>query len=207
MKRDMCILPPDARRQRGLSLVELVMFIVVVSVGVAGILLVLNYTTASGADPMVQKQALAIAESLLDEIELMPHTFCDPDDPQARTAQSATVGPTGCSAAGMVEGSGPSGETRYAAPQYDNVIDYNGYNTAAEIPAGMKDITGAPLTGLSAYNAAVAISTPAAFGGIPTTDANGQANVLRIVVTVTGPANTTVTLEGYRAKYAPNAVP
>ena len=47
--------------QRGLTLVELIFFIVVVSFGLAGILLVLNQSTSRSADPMVRKQLLAIA--------------------------------------------------------------------------------------------------------------------------------------------------
>ena len=38
------------------------------------------------------------------------------------------------------------------------------------------------------------------FGGI--TQASGDA--LRITVTVTGPANVTVVVDGYRTRYAPN---
>ena len=56
--------------QRGISLIELIMFIVIVSVALAGILLVMNVTTKSSADPLVHKQALAAAQSLLEEIEL-----------------------------------------------------------------------------------------------------------------------------------------
>ena len=62
--------------QRGISLIELIMFIVIVSVALAGILLVMNVTTKGSADPLVHKQALAIAESLLEEVELMPFTYC-----------------------------------------------------------------------------------------------------------------------------------
>lgn len=58
------------RRQRGFTLIELIIFIVVVSVGLAGILLVINTVVKSSADPMVRKQAIAIAESLLEEIVL-----------------------------------------------------------------------------------------------------------------------------------------
>jgi len=61
-------------RQAGISLVELVMFIVIVSVGLAGILSVMNVTTRHSADPLIRKQALAIAESLLEEIELQAYT-------------------------------------------------------------------------------------------------------------------------------------
>ena len=56
--------------ERGISLIELIMFIVIVSVALAGILLVMNVTTKGSADPLIRKQALAAAESLLEEIEL-----------------------------------------------------------------------------------------------------------------------------------------
>ena len=72
--------------QRGISLIELIMFIVIVSVALAGILLVMNVTNKSSADPLVHKQALAIAESLLEEVELMPFTLCDPNDANAASA-------------------------------------------------------------------------------------------------------------------------
>jgi len=83
-------------RQGGLSLIELVVFIVIVSVSIAGIFLVLNRATQTSADPVARKQALAIAESLLEEIELMPFTLCDPDDAGAPPAFDApSQGTTG----------------------------------------------------------------------------------------------------------------
>lgn len=65
------------RIHSGLTLIELVIFIVVVSIGLVGILSVMNVTSMHSADPMVRKQAIAIAESLLEEI--MVKDFSDPD--------------------------------------------------------------------------------------------------------------------------------
>lgn len=194
-------------RQLGVSLVELIVFIVVVAVAVAGVLVALNISNKSSADPMIQKQALAIAEALLEEVQLQPFTYCDPDDPQAATAQSATVGATGCSAGGIevigAEAAPPLGpEARVSATTpFDNVNDYHTFTMT-----GMTDIAGNAIIGLGAYTASVAIAAQGIAGvagspDIPTADA------LLITVTVTGPANTTVTLHGYRARYAPNALP
>lgn len=59
---------PASFRQTGLTLVELIIFIVVISVGIVGILSVMNLTTRASADPMVRKQAMAMAEAVLEEI-------------------------------------------------------------------------------------------------------------------------------------------
>ncbi len=55
-------------RQRGLTLIELIIFIVIITVGVAGILSVMNITTRASADPMVRKQSMAFAEAVLEEV-------------------------------------------------------------------------------------------------------------------------------------------
>ena len=187
----------DRRGQFGLSLVELAIFIAVVGAGVAGILLVLSQTTRSSADPLLAKQALAIAESMLEEVQLMPFTYCDPDDTNAATAASAA------DCASLPEALGPeAGESRYGAPggQFDNVNDYRGYSSAAEAPPGIKDITGNPIAALASYAVSVEI-VAAALGAVPAGDA------LLITVTATGPGNTVVALQGYRTRHAPNALP
>ncbi|MEI7456483.1 MAG: hypothetical protein WCK93_07125 [Nitrosomonadales bacterium] len=56
--------------QSGASLIELIMFIVIVSSALAGIMVVMNQTSKGSADPMLRKQAMAVAYSLLEEIEL-----------------------------------------------------------------------------------------------------------------------------------------
>lgn len=189
--------------QHGLTLIELLMFIVIVAIGVAGILTVMNYTSGRSADPMIRKQEMAIAESLLEEIELKPFTFCDPDDPQAETATSAAVGATGCSNAALVEQLVPTmgpetvggTETRSGQPQFDNVNDYNGF----AMNAGITDITGTAIPALNGYSAKVDITVPAA----PVLGTIAAADTLQITVTVTGPDNTTVVMDGYRTRYAP----
>jgi MSHA pilin protein MshD len=182
--------------QRGVSLVELIMFIVIISVALTGILAVMNMVTRSSADPLVHKQALAIAESLLEEVELMPFTYCDPDDANAATAASSVVGAGGCAA--TVEAMGPEGEGRYAAPQFDNVNDYSGFPTM--VAGAVLDINGG--AAVNGYEANIAVA-PAALSGIAGTDANGAPQALLITVTVTGPDGAPVILDGYRTRYAP----
>ena len=56
------------RDQRGVTLIELIVFVVIISVGVVGILSVMNVTTRSSADPVIRKQAMAMAEAILEEV-------------------------------------------------------------------------------------------------------------------------------------------
>ena len=57
-------------RSGGFTLVEIVLLIAVVGAALVGVLLVFQNTVRASADPQVRKQALAIAEGLLDEILL-----------------------------------------------------------------------------------------------------------------------------------------
>jgi MSHA pilin protein MshD len=58
---------------KGFTLVEIIVLIVVVAAALVGVLLVFQNTVRGSADPQVRKQALAIAEALLDEILLAPY--------------------------------------------------------------------------------------------------------------------------------------
>ena len=190
--------------QTGLSLIELIIFIAVVSAAVAGILVVLDTTTKHSVNPMITKQALAIANSLLEEVELMPFTFCDPDDPNAVTAASAadcTGGAGGANDESKSPLSPEPGESRYSATTpFDNVSDYNGFFMNSG-NGGIKDISGNAIASLNGYDASIAIAQQA-LGAVPASDS------LKITVTVNYAAtNTTVVLEGYRLRYAPNITP
>lgn len=195
-------------KQSGVTLIELIVFIVIVSAAIAGVLKVLEVTSKNSADPMIQKQALAIAESLLVEIEQQPFTYCDSSDANASTATAST----GCATHSQDNGGGtlgpiPNTESRYSnTDPFDNVADYNGFTMPDANCAGIchpgGNGTGTVIDpNLTGYNATVAISRIGGTGsfGSFTSDA-----VLKILITVTGPANTTVQLAGYKVRYAPN---
>jgi len=56
------------RRGLGATLVELVMSIVVIGVAVTGVVMVIDRNVRTSADPVVNQQAIAIAEAYLEEI-------------------------------------------------------------------------------------------------------------------------------------------
>ena len=174
--------------QGGLSLIEVIVFIVIISIAVVSILGVFVATTRNSADPMIERQSMAIAESLMEEVTSMPFTICDPDDANAATATT-----TGCAA--VAEAMGPEAlevRSNMATP-FDNVNDYDGF----AMVGGIQDITGVPIANLNAYGATVAVA-PLVFDVIPNTDA------LLVTVTVTGPNNIAVRLDGIRTRYAPD---
>ncbi len=169
--------------QRGLTLVELVVTIVIISVGLAGILLVMDRTTRSSGDPLVRHQAVAIAEAYLEEILAKP--FCDPDGPACQTGFAP--GAPECQVCPAAEGS---------RDLYDNVCDYNG------LPDNVvRDQNGAAVAGLDAYNVQVTVLTDQTLGPAGS-EANGAScELLRVRVQVTGPADTDVVVVGHRTNY------
>jgi MSHA pilin protein MshD len=141
-------------KQRGISLIELIIFIVIISVALTGILLVMNQVTAHSADPLIHKQAMAVAESLLEEVQLQD--FVDGND------GVTTICPSVASEVTAVN----------RATDYHIVDCYDGFAMA-----GITDLNNNP-TGLAAYNASVAI-TAEALGGI----AAGSAVRITVTVT------------------------
>ena len=118
----------NRHRYRGFSLIELIIFIVVVGIGVAGILTVSNTVVKSSGDPMVRKQTVAIAESLLEEILLKEY---------AKPTGSTVIGYAGGGAHNL----------------YDCVDDYSGYTTTG----GIVDVSGLSISGLASYNVSPAV--------------------------------------------------
>lgn len=172
--------------QRGASLMELVLSIVIIGLALAGIIVVINRNVLSSADPMVQDQAVAIAEAYLDEILLK--NFCDPGS--TCTAGTPFPGAT-CNLCPAAELDGLGNRDR---PNLDNVCDYNGVNDA-----GARDQTGALIAALAAYNVQATVFTDgtATLGTLT----SAACQVMRVEVSVTGPNGVNYGLTGYRTNY------
>ena len=191
-------------RQAGLTMVELIVFIVIVSAGVAVVLGTFGKLSARSADPFLRKQAMLRAESLLKEVSQAHFTFCHPGDANAETATSSA----GC--AGTPEAAGhPAGETR----PYFNINDYVAtYGVPASFTAGdtsggkvITDVTGALM--LPAGFSALVTVTPVAAFGPAALPIGGAGEVLHIKVDVGYGQDQHVVLERYRTRYAPNSMP
>lgn len=187
----------STRACAGLTLVELLVFIVVVGIGLAGVLVAINSSTARSADPMIRKQGLAAAESLLEEILQQPFTYCDPRDASAATATASAVGANACSQASYVMDNpanwGAAPKSRYGPEFFNNVGDYNGFGMAGNI----EDLLQQASARLAGYSASMSVSQAGAGFGL------ANAEVLRVDVTVSGIGDP-ITLTGYRFRHSPN---
>jgi MSHA pilin protein MshD len=85
------------RRQRGVTLIELVITITVIAIASVAVLGTISATTVRSADRMQRQQALAVAQAYMEEIAL--RSFSDPDGTAVREPLRA---------------------------DYDDVDDYNG---------------------------------------------------------------------------------
>lgn len=121
----------ERRGQRGVSLIEVVMFILVVGIALAAVVNVFIVANRGSADPALRRQAMAIAQSFLDEIR-----------------NKAFANPTGGYA------SSPCNEAERS--QFDDALDYDGYDQT-----GIADLGNAALAGLESYRVRVAVAPAA----------------------------------------------
>lgn len=74
-------------RQRGVTLIELVVAITIVAIAVGGVLGAISVIASRSADAMVQQQAISIAQAYLDEI--LQRWVVDPNGSPANTGRGS----------------------------------------------------------------------------------------------------------------------
>lgn len=185
-------------RQQGMTLIELIVVILILGVALSGVLTAFMFAFRHSVDPLVRKQALAVAESLMEEVTARAFTLEDLHNPDAHV--SNTLGPESS-----------VGESRLSATLgFDNVDDYHQYTQSGTLT----DAAGQTLGLQGAYATCVIVTpTTAVWAGVPA----GQA--LLISVYVFGPggspmgatcsaaamsnAQPLARLDAYRTQYDP----
>nr|WP_324259612.1 MSHA biogenesis protein MshD [Cellvibrio fontiphilus] len=84
---------PTKLFQRGVSLIELIVFIVVVSIALLALVGVYRNATINNADPLIRTRALEAAQSLLDEIIALKY---DESTPTGGIPACSTAGAANC---------------------------------------------------------------------------------------------------------------
>jgi MSHA pilin protein MshD len=161
--------------QRGVTLIELVASIVIISVATFALMTAISAVTGRSADPMVAEQAVAIANSYLEEATLAG--FCDPSyDPDHNPATTCRTECTTNACSGGCGGTAFGAEASRAG--FDDVCDYDGIHDA-----GARDRDGNAIDGLADYTVSVHVIDSGTSLGSPAASANaGQ--IVRVDVTV-----------------------
>ncbi len=172
-----------AHRQSGFTLVELIVFIIVVSLAVTGVVLVINRTVTQAPEALVRTRALEIAQAYLDEIATKRYDEntgqggvprCDSTDPGARPC-SNVLGPE-------------AGETRAV---FDDTDDYHGLDDSPP-----RDASGNPFPGYAGYRVQVSV----AYAGTEVGLANDRL-AKRVTLIVTTPLGDTIPVSVYRGNF------
>ena len=171
MKRQYC---------RGFTFIELMVFVVIVTIALLGVLAAFMPAVRGSADPLLRKQALNIAESTLREVML--RSFQNDINDAGNT--SAVLGCTPnttprCQANNQID-----------RGNYNDVDDYNGFDQT-----GVKYTDGVtPVLGLENYRVVITVA-PSTLHTL-----SGASLVKQVTVTVSAGAET-VQLSGFRTNY------
>ncbi len=165
----------NSRFSYGVTLIELVISMVIISISILGVTSLFLGTTTTSADPMIRAQALAIAQSYMDEIMMQPYV------PEVNTSATGS-----CS-----DGDAPEKSNR---AKYNDISDYSGLNDV-----GAHDQQGCQIDSLEAYTVDVQINTCPNAACTASLNSNGMK---KIQVTVSHAAlNVGIPLITYRANY------
>jgi len=164
---------PQTQRQSGFTLIELIVFMVVVSIALGTMVLVYNQSVINSVDPIIRVQMAELAQSQLDEILARKY---DENTPTGGipACDSAESGASACSGISL-----DSGELLTSESTLDDVDDFHNY-------------TDTPYPG---YTRTVSVS----FAGTDLGLANAQAK--RVTVAVTAPNNQQLSLTAYRTNF------
>lgn len=125
------------RKEQGLTLIEMIISIVILSLSLSSLFALYNTNAANNATPMIREQAVAIASAYLDMTLL--HAFDDP---------------------GIESGGCEEGVNNRSA--YDDVNDFSCINDTD----GARDAQGNLIAGLEAYNVAISVNTTTLAGAV-----------------------------------------
>lgn len=152
--------------ERGFTLVELIVTMVVISIAMLGISYVLSFAFAHQSDGLWQAKSVALAESYFEEIMARRFDETTPLGGLPPCGTCSTVGPD-------------SGETR---AQFDDVDDYDGVDDLPPL-----DMDGNPRAGYAGYRVQVSVTYVSAAQVMALgLDAATDAKLVRVLVTAPG---------------------
>ncbi len=172
--------------ERGFTLIEIVVVIVVLAVALTGVTLVINQAVRQSPEGLIQTRAMELAQAYLDEI--LTKRF-DQNSGQGGTPRcdSTDSGALPCTA--TIPAADP-GEISRA--NFNDVDDYDGLNESPPISL----TTGFASTLYDGYGVQVRVAYAGSELGL---GSNQQAK--RITVTITTPLGNSIPVSAYRVNY------
>lgn len=112
------------RHQQGVSLIELIVFIIVVGIASGALFKVYNYSVSRNADPIIQVRALELAQTKLDEVLALKYD-----------AKTPTGGIPACGATGGEACDNTSDANMNDVDDFNNSSDtpYTGYTRTVTV--------------------------------------------------------------------------
>ncbi len=178
-------------RQRGFSLIELVMFIIIVSIAVAGMTGQFSQSASRSHEPLLRQKGVLLANFYMDEILRKKWNH---NTPAGGGCVDTGVG-TNCNPGSpLAVAIGNDGQTLSA---FDDIDDYHGLNDNPP-----QDQAGATLTGFGGYSVVVTVDSPAfdPLGDVTRDVETVDIRRIRVDVTVTA-LNETLSLIAYRSNF------
>jgi MSHA pilin protein MshD len=162
-------------RESGVTLVELVITIVIISVAIAGVVGAFSLIVGRSADPLNQSRAVELAQLYMDEIITKKYDDSTPEGgmPKADGPGLCNLGPEG-------------GESRAT---FDDVDDY--HELSNQPPAGADG----SLNGYSGFSVSVTISCDGTALGLDNDDGK------RIDLAISAPGGQNFSFSAYRANF------
>lgn len=177
------------KSEQGVTLVELILAIVIISIASIALLQTLGFQTRSNVEPVIQVQSQLLARQYLEEVMSKP--FFDPDaDP--RIDPTLTQAEVVASIADQTQSGAP------ARLAWNNIAEYDGYS------ASIVDVSGSAITGLASYSVTIDVDTSAglSLGGLSNSaNATCPAIIAAIAVTIVDARGQSTSLTGYRTSY------
>ena len=169
-------MPAYAHRERGVTLIELIITIVILSIAVVAVVSAISSSIGRSADPLWQTKSLQLAQAYLDEIGTK------------RFDEDTGNGGVPSDTSGVCDIGAEAGETRAT---FDDVDDYDGVDDSPPVlqtAAGFSSYTG--------YRVQVAVVCAG-------TEVGGADNnaAKRIDVTVTPPGQSALVFSLYRGNF------
>jgi len=165
-------------KQQGVTLVELVISIVIMSIAMVAMMNSFSVSMSHSADPLWRNKTLKLAQLYLDEILSKAYDENTPlgGIPALTTPSCASLGPDGTE----------------ARADYDDVDDYHGISNQTPV-----SLVGSLDSSYDDYSVSVTVECDTA-GNV---SASGNNHAKKITVEVTPPNSSTMTFAAYKGNY------